>query len=168
MSRAFGRRRAHERGIKQQNAVLVAEFPAIPECKLELASSYSNLALLLDTGRPKEAEEAHLEALRLTHKLALDTLLEGACLHALALTEGAAGDYDASGLHVGQALAIQEKLAPTPTVLKHLDHFGVVSRRLRSRAFDCNCISHRAGDDRSNTSAQWSNVTFTIRMHAIT
>ena len=48
-----------------------------------------------------------------------------------------------------------------------LHDLGVIIRRLLARAFDHNRISHRTGDDRSDSPAQWSNIAFSIRMHAI-
>src|SRR5829696_5311359 len=48
-----------------------------------------------------------------------------------------------------------------------LDHLGVIARGLLARPFDRDSVSHRAGDNRSYSSAQWSNIALSVRMHAI-
>ena len=52
---------------------LVADFPDRPEFRLGLAKSHSNLGgLLVGTGRPKEAEAGHAEALAIYKQLVAD------------------------------------------------------------------------------------------------
>src|SRR5512132_3886829 len=70
-------------------------------------------------------------------------------------------DVDSGQHFLGDSLVSKRKLLET------LNDLHVVIRGLLTSALHSNCVRYCARDDRSNASAQWSNITFSVRMNAV-
>jgi serine/threonine protein kinase/tetratricopeptide (TPR) repeat protein len=108
---------------------LVADFPARPEFRHELASTHNKLGILLrNTGRPQEAETAFAEALAIQKGLAADFPARPEFRQALAGIRynvgnllNAAGRFQEAETAYADALALRKQLAsdfPTRPILR--------------------------------------------------
>src|ERR1041385_6838326 len=67
----------------------------------------------------------------------------------------------------GQHLRRAVTFIPKRELLKGADRLAVKSRFQLAYTFDGRSVSHRPRDNRRHAPAQWSNITFTVRMNAI-
>jgi tetratricopeptide (TPR) repeat protein len=118
----LGKRREAEQQYRQALALLerlVADFPAVPGHRQELARSHSILArLLAELGRQREAERQYRQALALRERLVADSpavpeyraRLEGSH-NDLGILLAGLGRLPEAEQHYRQALALEERLA---------------------------------------------------------